>query len=142
MLELFGLFTSALVSATVLPGTSEAVLTGLMAFKAAPTVTLVVVATVGNVAGSLINWLLGYYARSLENHPRFPVKKADMIRYEAMYAKYGRWSLFAAWVPLLGDPLTIAAGLARTPLIWFIPVVALAKGARYVAVAAIASQVF
>ena len=140
MLELFGLFSSALVSATLLPGSSEAVLAGLIYLKSLPLVWLIGVATLGNVTGSLINWGLGFYARRLEHHPRFPVKAADMARYEALFARYGRWSLLAAWVPFLGDPITIAAGIARTPLIWFIPLVTLAKGARYVAVAAMADS--
>lgn len=140
MLELFGLFTSALTSATLLPGTSEAVLTGLVYLGNHPVVWLVAVATLGNVAGSLINWLMGFYARRFEHHPRFPVKPAAMAKYEALFARYGRWSLLAAWVPVVGDPLTVAAGLARTPLIWFIPLVALAKAARYAVVAAIAGH--
>ena len=142
MIELFGLFTSALWSATILPGSSEAVLTGLLALQSAPVLTLVTVATIGNVSGSLFNWFLGFHARKWENHPRFPVKPADMARFESMYAKYGRWSLLASWVHFFGDPLTLAAGVARTPLIWFVPLVAIAKAARYGVVAAVASQIF
>lgn len=142
MIELFTLFSSALLSATVLPGSSEAVLTGLLAMNSAPVLALVAVATVGNVLGSLLNWFLGLNARKWENHPRFPVKPADMARYESLYARYGRWSLLASWVPFLGDPITLAAGLARTPLIWFLPIVTFAKAARYGVVAAVASQVF
>ena len=142
MIELFGLFTSAVLSATVLPGSSEAVLTGLLALQSAPVLTLVAVATIGNVSGSLFNWFLGFHARKWENHPRFPVKPADMARFETIYSKYGRWSLLASWVPFFGDPLTLAAGVARTPLIWFVPLVTIAKGARYGVVAAIASQIF
>ncbi len=142
MLELFGLFTSALLSATVLPGSSEAVLTGLLALQSAPVLTLVAVATIGNVSGSLFNWFLGLHARKWENHPRFPVKPVDMARFEAIFAKYGRWSLLASWIPFFGDPITLVAGVARTPLIWFVPLVAIAKGARYAVVAAVVSQVF
>lgn len=141
MIELFGLFTSALLSATVLPGSSEAVLTGLLALQSAPVLTLVAVATIGNVSGSLFNWFLGINARKWENHPRFPVKPADMARFEAIFAKYGRWSLLASWIPFFGDPITLVAGVARTPLIWFVPLVAIAKGARYAVVAAVVSQV-
>ena len=121
MIELFGLFTSALLSATILPGSSEAVLTGLLALQSAPVLTLVTVATIGNVSGSLFNWFLGFHARKWENHPRFPVKPADMARFESIYAKYGRWSLLASWVPLIGDLIgSTAKGAKRTELIVFI----------------------
>jgi membrane protein YqaA with SNARE-associated domain len=142
MLELTALFASALTSATILPGSSEAVLVGLIALKTTPLAWLLIAAIIGNVAGSIINWTLGYYARSLEAHPRFPLKPEQLARYEQTFARYGRWSLLACWVPVIGDPLTIAAGLARTPLIWFIPLVAMAKAARYLVVTALAVQVF
>ncbi|MDP4822817.1 MAG: DedA family protein [Aestuariivirgaceae bacterium] len=141
MMELFSLFTSALLSATVLPGSSEAVLAGFMAMDTVPVLALVAAATLGNVLGSLFNWFLGLNARKWENHPRFPVKPADMARFEAIYARYGRWSLLASWVPFFGDPITLAAGIARTPLVWFLPLVTCAKAARYGVVVAVASQV-
>ena len=81
-------------------------------------------------------------AWSLRPDTLVTVKPADMARFETIYSKYGRWSLLASWVPFFGDPLTLAAGVARTPLIWFVPLVAIAKGARYGVVAAIASQIF
>lgn len=141
-MELLGLFTSALLSATILPGTSEAVLVGYIALSQLPVALLVAVATLGNVLGSFVNWLLGYYARSLENRPWFPVKPAEMARWQAFYERYGRLSLLLAWVPVIGDPITLVAGVARTPIWVFLPLVALSKLGRYVVVAAVAGQVF
>jgi membrane protein YqaA with SNARE-associated domain len=53
---------------------------------------------------------------------------------EAWYRRYGRWTLLLSWVPVIGDPLTIVAGIMRESLAAFILLVALAKTARYLAV--------
>jgi membrane protein YqaA with SNARE-associated domain len=65
------------------------------------------------------------------------VKRSQMAKAEAWYHKYGRWTLLLSWVPIIGDPLTIVAGLLREPLRIFIPLVALAKTGRYLAVGAL-----
>ncbi|CAA9318184.1 MAG: hypothetical protein AVDCRST_MAG90-875 [uncultured Microvirga sp.] len=133
--ELAGLFVSALVSATVLPGVSEAVLAGVLALGTSTTTVAVGVATAGNTLGSVANWLIGRYLGRFRDHPRFPVSPE---RYERAVAAFRRWGapiLLLSWVPLVGDPLTVIAGVLRTPLWLFVPIVALAKLARYLVVA-------
>ncbi|MFL5204749.1 MAG: YqaA family protein, partial [Microvirga sp.] len=56
---------------------------------------------------------------------------------EGWYHRYGRWTLLLSWLPIVGDPLTIVAGLMREPLRVFVPLVALAKMGRYLAVGAL-----
>ncbi|WP_367166004.1 YqaA family protein, partial [Mesorhizobium sp.] len=51
------------------------------------------------------------------------------------YRRYGRWSLLLSWMPIIGDPLTVVAGVLREPLWSFVAIVALAKISRYLAVA-------
>lgn len=51
------------------------------------------------------------------------------------YARYGHWSLLLSWAPVIGDPLTVIAGVLREPLPRFLAIVTLAKGGRYLAVA-------
>ena len=132
---LAGLFASAFLSATLLPGTSEIALAGVLAGGLASVGVAIAVATFGNTLGSLVNWGLGRFGATWREHPRFPVSPEKLARYEAWYARYGVWSLLMSWVPLIGDPLTVVAGLMRTPAPIVVALVALAKGARYAVVA-------
>ena len=61
----------------------------------------------------------------------FPVKPAQLVKAQQWYGRFGRWSLLAAWVPIIGDPLTLVAGIMREPLWRFVAIVGLAKSARY-----------
>lgn len=125
---------SAFLSATLLPGSSEAVLLGLLsAGKGAP-IALVAAATLGNVAGSLVNWILGRSILIFQNCPWFPLKEATNPRAQAWFARYGIWSLLFSWVPLIGDPLTLIAGVMRVPFLPFVTLVATGKLLRYVAI--------
>lgn len=131
------LFLSALAAATLLPLQSEAVLVVLLLGGAHTTWVLLAVATFGNVVGSWINWLLG---RSLEHYRQrrwFPVSEARLQQAQAWYARYGRWSLLLSWMPVIGDPLTLVAGVMREPLWRFLLIVTVAKAARYAVLAAI-----
>jgi membrane protein YqaA with SNARE-associated domain len=132
--ELTGLFLSALLSATILPGTSEAALALVVTQGSATAPTAVAVATAGNTVGSIGNWIIGRFFASYQDHPRFPVKPGKFERYSEIYRRWGIWTLLMSWVPLIGDPLTIVAGVMRAPLFLVIVLVALAKFARYVAV--------
>ena len=131
------LFLSAFGAATLLPLQSEAVLVALLLAGQHPLWALLLVATLGNVLGSWVNWLLG---RSLEHYRErrwFPVSPARLQQAQAWYARYGRWSLLLSWMPVIGDPLTMVAGVMREPLIPFLAVVTIAKVGRYLVLAAI-----
>ena len=132
-----GLFLSAFFAATLLPLQSEAVLVALLLGGAHATWALLTVATAGNVLGSWVNWLLG---RSLEHYRQrrwFPVCDARLQQAQSWYARYGRWSLLLSWMPVIGDPLTLVAGVMREPLWRFLLIVTLAKAMRYAVLAAI-----
>jgi len=137
--EILGLFWAAFLSATVLPGSSEAALLALMALGGWSLWVLIAVATIGNTLGSVVNWWLGLYVERWRDHPRFPVKPAEFERYRSWYGRWGVWSLLAAWVPVIGDPLTVMAGVMRTPLWVFLVVTGVGKLARYLAMAWAAS---
>ena len=137
---LIGLFFSAFIAATLFPAQSELVLVGTLAVKAAPVWVLISIATVGNTLGSATNWLIGRSFMRFKDRRWFPVKGNALIRAENWYRKYGRWTLLLSWVPFIGDPLTLAAGLMREPILSFTLIVAFAKLARYIVVAAIALQ--
>lgn len=130
-----GLFLSAFGAATLLPLQSEAVLVGLLLNKAHPAWALVAVATVGNVLGSLVNWLLGRYVEHFRERRWFPLKPAQMERAHVFYHRYGRWSLLLTWMPVIGDPLTLVAGVMRETFWVFLALVTLAKVGRYLVLA-------
>jgi membrane protein YqaA with SNARE-associated domain len=137
MLAYVGLFISALVAATILPMQSEAVLAGLLIAGNASVYGLLMVATVGNVLGSLINWILGRYLLGFQNRRWFPCSADQLARAQGWYSKWGRWSLLGSWLPVVGDPLTVVAGVMGERLLPFIILVTLAKGTRYLVLAAL-----
>lgn len=137
MIAYIGLFTSALIAATILPMQSEAVLVGLLKAGKSSAVVLLIVATVGNVLGSVINWCLGRFLLRWRDRRWFPASERQLARAEGWYRRYGRWSLLGSWLPVVGDPLTIMAGILREPLVPFLILVTIAKGARYLVLASI-----
>lgn len=130
-----GLFLSSFLAATLLPAQSELALAGLLSHDVAAPALLVGVATLGNTLGSLVNWLLGRWAHRLGERRWFPVKGDALRKAESWYHRYGRWSLLLSWAPIIGDPLTLAAGLLREPLLPFLLLVGLAKLGRYLVIA-------
>ena len=125
------LFGSAFLSATLLPGSSEAVLIGLLASGTGQPALLVTAASPGNIAGAVVNWGMGRYFLLFRNRAWFPVKDATNARAQAWFARYGVWSLLLSWVPIVGDPLTLVAGIMRVPIGRFLVFVALGKVLRY-----------
>lgn len=132
-----GLFLSAFGAATLLPLQSEAVLVGLLLKGAHPSWTLLAVATLGNVLGSVVNWVLGRYLEHWRDRRWFPVRPEQLDKAQANYHRYGRWSLLLSWMPIVGDPLTVIAGVMREPLWSFVLIVTIAKAGRYLVLAAI-----
>lgn len=136
----FGLFMAALGAATLLPMQSETVLAGMLLSQAYPAVVLLSVATLGNVLGSILNWLMGRSIIRLRHKRWFPASETQLEKAQRFYLKYGYWSLLLSWVPLIGDPLTLIAGVLREPLWRFVLIVTVAKGARYLVVAALVTH--
>ena len=132
MISYAALFFSALVAATMVPMQSEAVLVGLMIVGTQPLVGLLLVATVGIVLGAVINWYLGHMLARFQNRSWFPASLAQVKRAQAWYLRYGRWSLLGSWLPIVGDPITVAAGALGERFLPFVVLVSIAKGARYV----------
>ena len=133
-----GLFLTSFLAATLLPAQSELVLAGLLTQKAAPVWLLLTVATLGNTAGSSVNWLLGRAVTRFRNRRWFPVSPAALARAEHWYRRYGRWTLLLSWAPVIGDPLTLAAGVMREPFPSFFLITLAAKLGRYLLVTAAA----
>lgn len=126
-----GLFLAAFGAATLLPLQSEAVLVGLLLSGKYGLWLLLGVATCGNVLGSLVNWWLGRRIERFRDRRWFPVSPRRLEQARRHYQRYGHWSLWLSWLPIIGDPLTLVAGALRAPLGRFVLIVTLAKGARY-----------
>ena len=127
---------AALVAATLVPAQSEAVLVALLLDGSRPAWLLVAVATVGNVLGSVVNWVLGRFLLRFRDRRWFPVSDRALTRAQTRYARWGHWSLLGSWLPVVGDPLTLVAGVMREPIGRFLVLVTLAKGGRYLVLAA------
>ena len=132
-----GLFVAAFGAATLWPMQSEAVLVGMLLSDRYVVSTLLAVATVGNVLGSALNWLLGRSVERFRHKRWFPVSESKLEKAQQSYLRYGRWSLLLSWVPIIGDPLTVVAGVMREPLWSFLLIVTLAKGVRYLVLTAV-----
>lgn len=130
-----GLFLAAFTAATLLPAQSEALVVGLLLTDYAPWLVLAV-ASVGNVLGSVVNWFLGRGIERFRGRRWFPVSPAALARAEGWYRRYGRWSLLLAWAPIIGDPLTVVAGVLRETFLVFLLLVSIAKIGRYLILAA------
>ena len=131
------LFVAALVAATLLPAQSEVVLTAMLLAGRWDPAVLVAVATAGNVAGSTVNWLIGRFLSDRRDARWFPVPAAALTRAERRFQRFGLPVLLLSWVPIIGDPITLVAGLLRVRLLPFLLIVTIAKGARYAVLAAL-----
>lgn len=131
-----GLFGTAFLAATLLPAQSEAALAGLILAGTHPAALLVTVASVGNIAGSIVSWLIGRGLWRAGKQRWFPASAKSLDRASKWYHRYGRWSLLLSWAPFIGDPLTVVAGALKEPLWSFLAIVTVAKAGRYIALAA------
>ena len=131
---------SAFLAATILPAQSETGLALLIAADTHPIAALLFWASLGNVAGSVVNWLLGRQLETLQKKAWFPKQITISYRARRWYDKFGRWSLLLSWMPLIGDPITLVAGVFRLPLLPFLLIVTVAKTGRYSVVALVATQ--
>ena len=64
---------------------------------------LVLVASLGNTLGSVVNWALGRAIHRFRDRPWFPASPAAMARAEGWYRRWGYWSLMLSWAPIIGD---------------------------------------
>ena len=134
---LLGLFGSAFLAATLLPVQSEAVLVGLLRAEPDSAGLLIAIASLGNTLGSMVNWLLGLSIQRFRGRRWFPVSVAQLERAERHYRRFGRWSLLLSWMPVVGDPLVLVAGVLREKFWVVLLLTAVAKTGRYLVLAAV-----
>tara|TARA_R100000322_G_scaffold42761_1_gene26889 strand:+ start:2034 stop:2453 length:420 start_codon:yes stop_codon:yes gene_type:complete len=132
-----GLFLSAFLAATVLPFYSEVTLGYLYYADPGAWITLLLIATAGNTLGSAVNAAMGRGLVHFQDRRWFPFKPDQIERAQVQFNRYGIWTLLLAWLPVIGDPLTLIAGTMRVKWLPFFILVFIGKGVRYALVLAV-----
>ncbi len=122
--SLWTLFVSSFLAATLLPGGSEVVLFGVLKLHPTQLWAAIGVATLGNTLGGLSSYLIGRI-----------IPPTRTMKGLATVQRYGAPILLLSWVPIVGDPLCVAAGWLRFNPWWTTLYIALGKFARYWVVA-------
>ena len=125
------LFTVAFMVATIVPFGSEMYFATLLSLNKYNNLLLLIAASIGNVLGSVFNWVCGYYVNYFIKKPWFPIKQDKIVKGTEIFNKYGKWSLLLSWVPFIGDPITFVAGTLRFSLVPFLILVSIGKVGRY-----------
>lgn len=134
MSTLISLLLGAFFAATILPFSSEVMLAAALASDRFDTWLLVTVAAFGNTMGAVVNWGMGRYLLHWSDRKWFPFSQRQLENASERFNRFGIWSLLFAWIPIIGDPLTFAAGILKVRFLLFLPLVALGKTLRYVAI--------
>jgi|TARA_Y100000992_G_scaffold175583_1_gene118416 membrane protein YqaA with SNARE-associated domain len=132
LISYFQLFIISFLAATILPLSSELVLSTMLLTDSFDKYLLLVVASFGNILGSSVNWYLGKKILIFKDKKWFPANERQIAKGEIYFKKYGIWSLLLAWVPIIGDPLTIVAGILRVKFFTFLLLVSISKISRYI----------
>ena len=129
-MTLWFLFLSAFVSSTLFPGGSEAILAYLTSSGSHDLYLLVAVATVGNTLGAMTSWGIG---RLLSiRYSTEKLSKASHQKAVERLQKYGSPILLLSWLPVIGDPLCVAAGWLRLHWLQSLVFILVGKLVRYV----------
>ena len=123
MLELSGLFFSAIMSSTILPGSSEVYVISLINFADHSKYLILTIATLGNSIGSMITFYMGFL---------FKRYKPTSYKVNKLVLKYGEWSLLLSWMPLIGDIICIVAGYFKLNPIRSLLIIIFSKTLRYI----------
>ena len=140
-LGLLGLFLGCMLSATVVPFASEVLVTGAMAMGYSLW-AVVVVATLGNTAGGMISYLLGWLCRWEWIERFLHVKKEKLMRVHDRVKRWGVAAALLTWTPFVGDLIAIAMGLLRIHPAGTAALMAVGKFVRYLAVAGVLVSIF
>ncbi len=132
LISYFQLFIISFLAATILPLSSELVLSTMLLTDSFDKYLLLVVASFGNILGSSVNWYLGKKILIFKDKKWFPANERQIAKGEIYFKKYGIWSLLLAWLPIIGDPLTIVAGILRVKFFTFLLLVSISKISRYI----------
>ena len=125
------LFLTAFGAATILPGFSEVTFATLLLQSPQDWPTLLIVASAGNTLGGIANWVLGRFLVHWQDRKWFPVSAKRLDQARALFGKYGYPLLLLSWLPVIGDPITLAAGVLRAKFLPTLLLILIGKTARY-----------
>lgn len=128
---------TAFLAATLLPLGSEVALLAAIKSGFGSTTGFLIAASIGNVAGCVFNWWLGLNLCRFQGRRWFPVSHDDIAAASSRFNRYGKWALIMSWLPFIGDPLTLVAGVLGVPMRVFLPLVATGRVGRYLVVTAL-----
>ena len=120
-------FTVSFVSATLLPMGSEPVLFGYLKLNPDMFWVAILVATIGNTLGGMLDWLMGFGASKAHEKLLGP-KEHKLLKW---FEKLGPQALLLSWLPIVGDPLCAVAGWLRLPWLPCLVYMAIGKFLRY-----------
>lgn len=125
------LFLTAFGAATILPGFSEVTFATLLLQSPEDWPSLLAVATAGNTLGGVANWVLGRFLLHWQDRKWFPASPRHLDQASALFRKYGYPLLLLSWLPIIGDPITLAAGVLRARFLPSLLLILVGKAARY-----------
>ncbi len=125
-----GMFWAAFLSGSVFPCSSEVVMVGLYEMGVAANL-LLIYGTVGNVLGSILNYGVGMLGREEWIERFLKVSPEKLERGKKYVRKYGCWAGLIAWLPVLGELVTVAMGYMRVNACYSLMVITFAKFIRY-----------
>jgi len=122
------LFISAFLAATILPFSSEVAFVGAIS-NGMPVDSALIYASSGNILAIILNYFLGFLLYEKTNNK---LKSSKIGRKSLIYGhKYGVYALLLSWLPIIGDPITLVAGLFRVNFFTFILIAGSARFLRY-----------
>jgi len=130
-MEYISIFFLSFFAATIIPFSSEVGLVSYMALGKFNNELLLIFASLGNILGSCVNYILGLYIIKLKTKSWFPFKGNQILKATNWFNRFGVYSLFFAFLPIVGDPLTLIAGMFRVSFLKFIILVSFGKICRY-----------
>jgi membrane protein YqaA with SNARE-associated domain len=136
---LVSLFVLSFLASTVVPLGSEWLLVMLL-LQGHSALSTVTVATLGNTLGACTTYLVGIFGSTFLTHRVLRLSDPELDRSRSIYQRFGIWSLLFTWIPVIGDPLCLLAGVMRTSLPQFLVLVPIGKACRYVVLALITRQ--
>ena len=128
------LFLLSFCASTLIPLGSEWLLVALLVKDFAP-LPVVMVASAGNVLGACTSYLIGIYGSAFLTTAVLRIDAADRARAGQLFNRYGSWCLLLSWLPVIGDPICLLAGVMRIGFGRFVLLVTIGKVARYALVA-------
>jgi membrane protein YqaA with SNARE-associated domain len=125
------LFVFGAISTTLVPLSPE--VAAIAVWKAGmPILPTIAVLTLGNYAGNVLNYYLGYVGEYWVLEKYFLIKKERMQRAKKWFEKYGPPILLLSWLPVVGDPISFIPGIVRYNFFKFSVYILIGKIIRYI----------